>query len=385
MTAEILDKAIAEIRNGAEISAVVSNYPVEVQSELQAMLEIFALATSLPRKAVPTPAKRRLYLQHQPKAFSIASLFESLRLAPIAMGAFLLVLTGTAYAAQSSLPGEKLFVVKKSYESLQVKLATNPEKRADLQLQIAAQRFEDAQKVLANDSNEDSKKQAIEELNQQTVVALNDIKSSAVSISNNNPDLVKKAEDLTKNQSSLVATADPKIVDSTALKKTQESKIALKDIKTLIAAANEESGATIAPVTKITLSGPITAVKDNTITMAKNQFVVDSETIIATNENHPLTLADLSVGQQISIEAKVSAGKNIAEVITVTVAKPKEEKPVDKTPDKSKETIPVIPIKETPKEKPIIEPVVLPSPELGNDTFGGFIPEPPVDYTADQQ
>ena len=218
---KILDNAIQDVRNGAEISAVVLNCPADVQNELQAMLEIITIASSLKTKAVPAPTKRRLYLQHVPQTQrGFVAFFESFRLARTALAALVLLLTGTAYAAQTSLPGDKLFTVKKSYESLQVKLATNPEKRANLQLQIAAQRFEDAQKVLA-DGDDDSKKQAIEEMNQQTVVALNDIKSAAVSISNSNPEIVKKAEDLTKNQNNLIAKADPKIVDSSALQKNQ--------------------------------------------------------------------------------------------------------------------------------------------------------------------
>jgi hypothetical protein len=392
-TDKILDSAIKRLRNGEEISTVVSSYPQEDRSELSAMLEIVFLASSLPRKSVPVPARRKLYLEYQPQTFGFKSVINLFKIAPTVMAAFLLIAAGTALGAHSSLPGDKLFAVKKSYESLQVKLATNPEKRASLQLEIAAQRFEDAQKVLAQDNNDESKKQAIEELNQQTVVALNDIKEAAVSLSVTNPSIVKKAEDFTKSQNKLIEEADPKIADSNAVQKSRESRVALRDIKKIIAAANDETGVAIVPSEKVNITGAIATIKDDTIRIAKNEFTVIEETRINGMDDTLLELSDLNPGDTVTVEAKTSDNKNIAETITV-VSKGKVKGEVKEAPKDKDPVIPVI--KDKPKTESKIEPKnteqnkapveeEIPSPVPSNDTYGGFIPEPPVEFSGVNQ
>lgn len=391
---QVLDNAIKRVRNGEEISSVVSSCPAEMRSELTAMLQIISIVASLPRKEVPAPNQRRLYLQYTPQPSGFASFIRNFKLVPTALASFLLVTALTALGAQASLPGDKLFSVKKSYESLQVKLATNPEKRADLQLKIASQRFEDAQKVLASGSDE-NKKVALEELNQQTTVALSDIKDNAVSLSAKNPGLVQKAEDLTKSQTNLIAKVDPKIADSNVIKKTVQSTVALSDIKKIIATANEESNASIVPDPTITTTGLISEIKDNTISIAKNKFTLDEKTEIDDKDGNPIKITDLDINDRVTIEAKIDNDKNLAQTVTLMAEAKAEKAAIPILKDKPKETK-IIEVKKKPIEKPTEKqipdtstttPNDPPAPEIttedpSKDTFGGFIAEPPIELPA---
>ncbi len=392
---EILDNAIRRTQdttNPENISVVVSSYPAEVQSELKAMLEIISLARNLPLKSIPVPNQRRLYLQHSPVPSRWNVFGRYFKLIPTSVAAFILVTAGTALGAHASLPGDKLFAVKKSYESLQVKLATTPENRAKLQLEIAAQRFEEAQEVLATRNDDDSKKVALEELSEQTTVALQGIKESAVSISEKNPDLVVKAEEITKSQSNLVAKANSNVADTEVIQKSQDNKAALRDIKKIIAAANEESGATITPDDTITTNGQITQIKERSLKLGKNEFEINSDTEIINHTNGNIKFEDLSIGDNVKIQAKILDNQNIAISITIIeeAAKLKEAKPETKPKETPKE--PRVEIR-APIRKPLpilipIAPIEEPQPEVTlppnpNDTFGGFIAEPPVDLSAE--
>jgi hypothetical protein len=386
---QILNNAIQQVRNGENISSVVSAYPAEVQSELRAMLEITTLVSSLPRKSVPTPNHRRLYLQHSPATSKFGDFFKAFKIAPTILAAFLVVSLGTALGAQSSLPGDKLFAVKKSYESLQVKLATNPEKRADLQLKIASERFDDAQKVLAT-NNEANKKVAIAELNQQTSVALSDIKSTAVSISQQNPDLVKQAETLTKKQTSLISNVGSSLADSNVIKNSQDNNATIHDIKKIIAAANEETGAKIVPIDTISTSGTITELKNNSLKIDKNQFALDEKTQITDADNNSIKVTDLNINDAISVEARIHNDKNLAKSISV-IAKAPVQKTEAAAPKEIKVEVKIK--KPTPEAStPVVEPAILNNdptlnpevilPDHSKDTFGGFIPEPPAIFPA---
>ncbi len=389
-----LDNAIQKVRNGEEISTVVSSYPAEIQTELQAMLEIINLVQALPTKTVPIPNRRKLYLNYSPVS-RWQRITGSFRLVPTVIASLILVIVGTALGARASVPGDKLFAVKKTYESLQIKLATTPEKRATLQLEIAAQRFQEAQKVLATNNNDNGKKEAINELNQQTALALNDIKQSAVSISTSNPGLVTQAEEITKSQSTLVAKANPTSADKSAV---QQSNATLNDIKKIIAAANEETGATIVPNSTIDITGTINSIKDQIIKIGNNSFTVNDITVINDADNNSITLKDLNVSDEVTIEAVIKNSDNIARTITIVTKADPLPAPADKTVKEApKDTSKVIPA-EKPKETKVekapaaqkaVDPVqsdaqqqsTVPQATLPadpKDTFGGFIPEPPI-------
>lgn len=382
---ELLDKAIRRIKNGESASAVISDSPEELQDQLRAMLEIVGMVSSLQTIEVPTPNKRRLYLKANSPVSAwmhFGELLKTWKVAPITLGIFFLTAAATAFGAASALPGDGvLFQLKKTVQTARVNLASDPQERARLQLELAEQRIQEAQKVLA--SNDPSKKQkAIEEVQQQTSVALNDLKESGTGITNSS---VAKAENIAKAQQSIVAQVDPQA----AQQSKQENKVALREIQSLLATSNEESGTSLAPA-KIDITGSISAIDGNNITVNKNVYVVDDATTeIKDKDGNDLLLSDLEVNDVVKITGKVTGEKNIADNIVVLnkleIIEPDAQKSDNSNDSATSKDAP----KQQPKAKktiikidlqPQAEPQPTPIDPKPLDTHGGFIPEAPANF-----
>lgn len=102
-------------------------------------------------KPLPTPASPRTFLAH----------WSAFAHRPLALALLFLVIFsgGISYAAESALPGDALYAVKtKVNEPLQVALASSPEAKANVQMQLAERRIEEAA-TLAADGRLDSETQ----------------------------------------------------------------------------------------------------------------------------------------------------------------------------------------------------------------------------------
>ncbi len=241
---EILDQALKRAKNGEQIASIVLSYPAEVQNDLKAMLEIVNGIYSLPRRSAPLPNKRRLFLQTHPKTTFTAKagdFFTAIKVAPLVATGLLAVVTIAIASAASSLPGDRLFALKKTYNNMRLGLISDPANKAQFQLEIANQRLQDAQKLVAlNDQkSQETIQAAIKELNEQTAVALNDAKKAAAA----QPGILSKAENLATDQQNLIAKVNP----DSAKQNAQQNSVALGEIKSLIAAPNETTNVALKP------------------------------------------------------------------------------------------------------------------------------------------
>ena len=83
---------------------------------------------------------------HVPSPYSF--IFTSLRYAVVALLIVSLTGSGVAYAAERSLPGSPLYIVKaKVTEPARVALTQNPEKRAELEVELIERRLKEVAKV----------------------------------------------------------------------------------------------------------------------------------------------------------------------------------------------------------------------------------------------
>jgi hypothetical protein len=376
---EILDQAIRRVNNGENISTVLSDYPESIQENLYDLLAITKLASELPKKNFPTPIKRRIYLD-VPK--QNLNLFRFLYLArsiyPIAFVLLITTLTGTVSAAMQSLPGDKLFAVKKALQTAEISLATNPEKKAELQLDLVAQRIEEAQTVIAKtDEASPAKDAAIAELNQQTEVALKRIQEIASTDAvTKNPELIKKAEHLTEEKRKVVATVDP--VAAKERNVAHENTIA--SIKQIIATVNDQAPATLAPSNQITISSTIESIRGKVLKIEKNSFEITEETVIEDEEGNELESTDLGINDTVKVEGTIVEEKTVANKVTLVLKAKIVEKPVAPKPTpKPPVVIPPVVIPPVDPEPPVEEQGETPSvpEEKPQDTYTGFIPEFP--------
>lgn len=359
---QYLDHAIARIRNGENISLVVSDYPQNIQEELASMLALVSQVSTLPKKHVPTPTKRRFYLEHQQNRSFATQFFSSFRMLSAVLASIVILISGTSFAAANSLPGETLFSLKKSFQQFRLTITSNPEKRADLQLEFAVQRLQDAKQALSENDSEKSKA-AIAELQTQTKAALKEVKV-AVAISSNNTGIIEKAETIAKSQNTLVAQSDTQ----GALENEEQTKTALHEIKKIVAAANEESNAVINPAAKVETSGKVKSIKDNTLVVGINTFQILNSTETFNKDGGLLTASDIQVGDTVKILAHLKGQENIADTITVISTAQAEKAAAEKAKEEKPKTL-------IPEAKTFPDPIV-----NKKDTHTGFIIEPPASF-----
>lgn len=365
----ILDEAAKRVRNGENISAVVSSYPEDDREQLSAMLQIVETLSTIPIKNIPVPSRRRLFLQ-TPKQIAVTErmlgLFNSYKSAfPITIAVLLFAITGTAYASMDSLPGSPLFAVRKAVETTQIKLASGPEQKAKLELEFANARLEDVQKVIAQSPNDADHDLVIKELQKQTVTALNNLKEVASSASvANDPEVLKQVENLTDNQIALISEKD-----------SSNQKSLVADIKQIVAISNEQSLATLSAAQSFEFSGNLNfiSLKNNYLKIDKNTFEITEETKMTDKDGNELTLAELGINDDITIKGQIKEDKNVAAELTVTSRAKVIEQKVEPKPE-------VKPTVQKPAPHSVVEesPIVEPEVSSDQDTYGGAIIEPPA-------
>lgn len=315
---KLFDRALSEIRRGENAETVLLRMPKSAQDELKAMLAVSTELSSMPLRGVPQPARRRLFAAHTAQKLSRFTLFvRTLRTGYAVTAALaILLIAGTSYAADRSLPGDPLFSLKKSFEVAQIELtARNPEARAALELNLANERLDDAQRVVADDSSSSAdKEQAVQELDSQTQVALNQIQQVASSSPSINSSVVQNLESLAKGQASLQAQVNP----GGASQNDQQTQQAIAGIQSSIAtAANGQSQASLPVAKTFQVSGAVTAITSSSITVDKNQYQLNSKTSYAAADGSTLQFSDFAVGDTVTVVGSTSGENNIAQIVTL--------------------------------------------------------------------
>lgn len=290
-----LDKALQSTTRGLSFAAP--------KTEEQQLVMLASLLKSLPKNPVPTGVKHRRYLTKLP-AYTQAPRRSTFRaLSVVASGLLLLLVVVSANAIQNSGPGETLYTYKKGVEQLRVKFATNPEKKASIQLELSEKRLAEAKTILA-EKPEDSKLAAavITELTQQTQVATHTIQEAAeATTAALDPAMVEQLQKLASEQLALLTkinadTTTPALPDN-ALSVAEETTKQVESLKHIIAATNESALTTKTPEI-IAVSGQLTAVTKET--------VVVNGTTVHTTENTTITYNNKPYNQQLRLKSKVT-------------------------------------------------------------------------------
>jgi hypothetical protein len=316
--AKELDKAVLAVAHGESIGSAVASAPVHFQKRLSDLLLLIQQIRSLPLREVPAANHRRLFIYHTKEQVSrFATIMRTLSIGyAISAAVVILLIVGISTAAAQSLPGSPLFALKKTFQNAQISVvARTPESRAQLELTLADQRLAEAQQVFSDNSSDSSDKaQAVQELNSQTQVALNQIQQVASTPSvAKNPNIIQNLESLAKTQASLQAQVDP----SAAQSSEQQSQKTIADIQSIVATANGQSAAQISASQKVQTTGVITAISSTSITVDKNVFNLNNSTqYFAINETSA-DLSDFQIGDTVSVIGTVQGENNLATVITL--------------------------------------------------------------------
>jgi len=181
---EILALCLEEIRSGrSTFEECVARHP-EMEGELR---DLLGIALSL--KADPVKPSAEFKLRARRRLFEVMEASTSaphgsrgwLRLAPVRFAALSLAALlglslaggGTVLASQNALPGDALYGVKTGFENFQLAVTPGPEAKANLRLDIAQKRIDEAAREVELNRNIDA--QALQSVQTQLDNALKEI------------------------------------------------------------------------------------------------------------------------------------------------------------------------------------------------------------------
>ncbi len=307
---EILNKAVEQLDQGKSQAEILSKWPLH-SKELSPLLQIANLLKTLPKKAVPEPAMQRKYVFAPAKSLFLHWIRFS-RLAVVGASVFIFIIAGVSagFAASSSRPGDTFFSLKKAAEHAQLQLASSPQEKINLQIAIAQKRIDDVQAALENSQNDPEKQvAALNELGaetQNTINALNKANETETHAINQDHPLIASLQTITSKQQALLKkleTNKDSSVDKTVLSAAKENatKLAVID-EYLGAASNDQALAALnSNPSAVVISGKITQLTYNTLTVNGQIYTFTKATLIKNDEDAVINSRDLKINQNVTI------------------------------------------------------------------------------------
>lgn len=316
---QILDEAIERMQAGLSPNALVFGN-AHTDSGITSLLEVVASLQDIPTLHAPSPRIQRRYLVPHKKQSFMAGFIPLLRVGLIPL--LLLIALFTGQATASSLPGQKLFTLKKMIESLHLALIRNPDSKAQVQLQLSQQRLVETEAILnATIKNPQLEAAALNELTNQNKNTLATIKVLATTQAREgkNSDLLNSLEDINKKQAVLLNTITVAGTSSTttqdAVASNEETKVAVEEIRKIIATAHEQTLANLNP-NAVSVQGLVSAIDKNKITVEKTTFTI-SETTIIKRGGDTVPYSSIVVQAKVSVTGTKKDGEIIADEIVI--------------------------------------------------------------------
>lgn len=368
-----IDNLISMMKAGKTVSDVTYE-----RDEAETFIPIIKALSSLPKASLPVAYREHRYAETlKPK--SVFSNFVFLIRAstlPISIVAGLVLFVGTGYAAQNSIPGQNLFIVKKSIE--QTSLIFTPEaQKPQARLALTEKRLAEAEQALTNPNTDpESAKAVLEELNEQAQNTFSDVRKIADNqdLSDSEVKILSTLDEITKKQEVLASTIEPTSEQITEIKDnaTKDAKESNENINRLIATINEKALAELKDPNEVTISGgTISSISNARIVVERTSFIIDPKTIAVFKDDQPFELSKLTAKSKVTIVGTKSGNNITAKTITIIEL---PEIPVagtvkgDATGTASTST----PTTTNPAEEPEQQPTTPP-----NNVNGTFIPEQP--------
>ncbi len=358
----IFDQALQRLQSGESALRIAQDYP-EYSTELSELLSVVTQVMSVPTLSAPAPSKRFKYAEVRALPYRFADYLVAFRMAiiPISLVAALFGGRMVVQATENSLPGDTFYSVKRASEEARLSLTFNPEKTATIHVELAQRRLNEVKKAIdSNDSEQESA--AISEMQKQTEKTFASVTQVAAvnAVTDGDSTLLDQLVALNKEQKSVLSAIEnsPGTEEATtvALNTTKENDITLAKI---IATVHEQSLVDLP--NKISVTGYISVLKDNQITVNKNTFTINETTII-TDAN----------GEKIDAITDLKSNVTIigAKIDDVLIAKQISIIAPEASPT------PTVKGATTPTPTPTVAPTITPTPTPTNQATGSFISEP---------
>lgn len=369
---DILDQALARLDQGESIESIAQHFQSE---ELVGMLKLAQTLNTIPVNKAPTPTLRYSYAQKVGAWQKLIHTVQSYKLATISLALAMLLIGGygTIQASENSLPGDRLYGVKIAAEQLRLKLTLDNEKRAEIHFELAKKRLSETKLVIAL-NNPDQEVIALDALAKQTEKTFEATSQlAATKASQNDSSLLENLVALNKEKKTVIESATILSDDEKLAQALNTIKETDKNLAKLIAAVSEQTLLDLP--NKISITGIISGRSKSSITIEKNNFLVNPETIMINQDGETIANLDNLNGKIAVIGTRENNSLIAKKIIVID--------PLAVLPT----TVPANPIVQgattpTPQAKPA-EPTqpVTPEPETTSvqkpsEATTGFIVEP---------
>lgn len=367
-----IDNLIAMLKAGKTVSDITYE-----RDEAEALIPVITALSSLPKASLPIAYKEHRYASALKPKSAFGNLVFLIRAStvPLSIVAGLVLFVGTGYAAQNSIPGQNLFIVKKSIE--QTSLIFTPEaQKPQARLALTEKRLAEAQQVLTNPNNDPESTEAVlEELNEQAQSTFSDVRKIADTqdLSDSEVKILSTLDEITKKQEVLASTIEPTSDQITEIKDnaTKDAQTSNDNINRLIATVNEKALADLKDPNEVTISGgTISSINNSRIVVERTNFIIDPKTIAIFKDDQPFELSKLTAKSKVTIVGTKTGNNITAKTITIIELL---EIPVAGTV--KGDTTSITPTT-SPTENPSDEDNE-PSEQPPNSVNGTFIPEQP--------
>lgn len=380
---EIFAQALARLQNGEAAEVIASDY-ADYQQELIGLLFVAQMGMNIPKLQVPAPYKAYRFADQVAASKGFTEWLSYFRVAVIPIALVVVLIGGrtAVNATENSLPGEKLYTLKRATEKARLSLTRDQDKVASLHVEFMQNRINEV-KQAADEGNAESETLAIAELKTQTETTFAEAGpiATANAITKQDSTLLENLVAINKQQKDVLAelsenndSDSAKMIATTALEDNKKNDVTLAKI---IATVNDQSLADLP--NKVSATGDISFYNGASITVEKNIFTINDHTTFTGIDGTDIAPADIAsktitgrvtvmgtrsengvlVAKQILLLASDVIGGQSGEVKGDVIVKP-ITKPVVK-----------------PSKEPIEpEPTPINDPTIPTKATGSFITEP---------
>jgi hypothetical protein len=183
-----------------------------------------SLLKTIPIAKAPSPSMQYRYANQVSLWKQLMQTFQTYRLATVPLVMAIVFASGFSVisAANDSLPGDRLYGVKMAAEQAQLRLTFDEDKQANLHVELAKKRLEEARRVIAL-SNPTQEAAALDALARQTerTFEVTSVLAASKAVSQNDTSLLDNLVALNKEKRSVLETAvkskDANVLAATAL------------------------------------------------------------------------------------------------------------------------------------------------------------------------
>lgn len=372
---EIFAQALERLDRGETPQQIAKDFDKANQQELEGLLSVAQMGLHIPKLVPPTPYKRHLFAEKVvTSSNTIAQLLSFARVAIVPISLVIVLVGGGAVvsATEDSLPGDKLYSLKRATEEARLTVTRDQTKIASIHVELMQKRLQEVKQAATN-GDQATETAAIAELQSQSEKTFAEAAplatANAISKDSTLLDTLvainKEQKDVLEEVGESDDSQDTKTVAIAALEDNKKNDLTLAKI---IATVNDQ--ALVDLPNKISVTGEVTSHKDNKIMVEKNSFTIDKETIFQDVDSKAVAQPTILTGRVTITGTRLENGTLLAKQVLMLPLDSGEVKGDITTKPSTK---PIIkPSTNTNTPPPVSEPVNQTQPKAS----GSYIVEP---------